>query len=294
MAGKSFAIGEAGIMVTNDRDLYERCIAYGHYERTGRPSMYNPTDKQITNEELSKYAGLPLGGYKHRMNQTCSAMGRVQLKYYDERCAEIQRAMNRFWDLLEGCPGLRAHRPTADSGSTMGGWYAAKGCYRAEELGGLTCTQFCEALKAEGVWCGPGGNYPLHLHPAYHTADIFNQGQPTVIAFGQRDVRQGPGTLPVSESMHDICLSIPWFKKDYPEIGYNVTKTREITTRVNVIEGIHPSVIALSYHCGHWAYGRVASGKAVFPEIKDDANLWWQDKSRANKSSFNKLQKSDI
>lgn len=64
--------------------------------------------------------------------------------------------------------------------------------------------------------------------------------------------------------------------KDYPEIGYAMPATREIISKAYVTEGVHPAVIAISYHCGHWAYGRVASGKAVFPEVKDDANLWWQ------------------
>jgi len=218
MSGKSFPTGEAGIMVTNDRALYERCIAYGHYERTGLPSNYNPADAQVTQADLREYAGVPLGGAKHRMNQTCSAMGRVQLKYYDERIAEIQKAMNYFWDRLEGVPGIKAHRPPADSGSTMGGWYNARGLYRAEELGGLPCAKFCEAVRAEGCECRPGAGNPLHLHPVFHKADIFNMGKPTMISFGQRDVRQGPGTLPVSESIYEIALGVPWFKKYRPEI----------------------------------------------------------------------------
>ena len=218
MAGKSFAIGEAGMMVTNDRALYERCIAYGHYERTGLPSNYNVADAQVTDADLRRYAGAPLGGYKHRMNQTCSAMGRVQLKYYDQRIAEIQSAMNRFWDLLEGVPGIRPHRPPRGSGSTMGGWYNARGLYRAEELGGLPCARFCEAVKAEGAPCSPGANRPLHLHPLFHDADIFNMGKPTMISFGQRDVRQGPGSLPVSERIGEIAFGVPWFKKDRPEV----------------------------------------------------------------------------
>jgi dTDP-4-amino-4,6-dideoxygalactose transaminase len=146
MAGKSFAIGEAGVMVTNDRMLYERCIAYGFYERTGVKSNYNDADAQITSDQLLEFAGAPIGGAKHRMNQTCAAMGRVQLKYYPERIVEIQKAMNRFWDLLEGVPGLRAHRPAKESGSTMGGWYNARGLYAAEELGGLPSAKFCEAV----------------------------------------------------------------------------------------------------------------------------------------------------
>ncbi len=215
MTGKSFAIGEAGMMVTNDRLLYERCIVYGHYARTGAPSNYNPVDKQVHDETLSRFAGVALGGAKHRMNQTCAAMGRVQLKYYPERIAEIQKAMSRFWNLLEDVPGIRPHRPPLDSGSTMGGGYFPRGLYCAEELGGLSCEKFCEAVRAEGVTaCNPGANAPLHLHPAFHEADLFNQGQPTVIAFGQRDVRQGPGSLPVTERINEIAFGVPWFKHD--------------------------------------------------------------------------------
>ena len=219
MAGKSFAVGEAGMMVTNDRLLYERCIAYGHYARTGVPSNYNPVDKQVHDELLSRFAGIAIGGAKHRMNQTCAAMGRVQLKYYPERIAEIQNALNRFWDLLAGVPGIKAHRPAVDSGSTMGGWYNARGHYNAEELGGLPCATFCEAVRAEGfAICLPGANNPLHLHPVFHEADLFNQGQPTMIAFGQRDVRQGPGSLPVTERVGETVFNVPWFKHDDPEI----------------------------------------------------------------------------
>ncbi|MHB9133341.1 MAG: DegT/DnrJ/EryC1/StrS family aminotransferase [Armatimonadota bacterium] len=219
MAGKSFAIGEAGMTVTNDRMLYERCISYGFYERTGVASRFNTADGQISDEGLLQYAGIPLGGAKHRMNQTCAAMGRVQLKYYPERMAEIQRGMNRFWDLLDGVPGIRPHRPAKNSGSTMGGWYSPRGLYHAEELGGLSCAAFCEAVRAEGFdQCWPGANGALHLHPAFHTADIFHMGQPTMISFGQRDVRQGPGTLPVSEQIGETAFGIPWFKHDCPEL----------------------------------------------------------------------------
>lgn len=219
MAGKSFAIGEGGMMVTNDRRLYERCISYGFYERTGVETRWNEADAQVTMAELKPYIGAPLGGYKHRMNQTVAAMGRVQLKHYPARIKEIQSAMNRFWDLLEGVPGIHAHRPPKGSGSTMGGWYAARGLYRAKELGGLSAEKYCEAVRAEGVsFCRTGANEPLHLHPVFHTADIFNMGKPTVLSFGQRDVRQGPGSLPVSESIKQIAVTIPWFKHDMPEI----------------------------------------------------------------------------
>jgi dTDP-4-amino-4,6-dideoxygalactose transaminase len=217
MGGKSFAIGEAGMLTTNDREIFERAIAYGHYERTGGPTRFAQSAGEV-HGALLRFKGVPIGGFKHRMNQTCSAMGRVQLKYYPQRIAEIQKALNRFWDLLEGVPGIRAHRPPKDSGSTMGGWYYPRGLYRAEELGGLSAARFCEAVRAEGVLaCQPGANFALHTHPVFHEADIFRQSRPTAIAFGQRDVRQGPGTLPVAESVGETVFGIPWFKHDRPD-----------------------------------------------------------------------------
>ena len=138
MTGKAFAIGEAGMLVTNDREIYEHAMALGMYERT---------DEEITCPDLKPYTGLPLCGYKFRMHQMSSAVGRVQLIYYDQRCEEIRRAMNRFWDLLEGVPGISPHRTDESEGTTMGGFYRPHGIYVPEELGGLSVTRFCGARR---------------------------------------------------------------------------------------------------------------------------------------------------
>lgn len=203
MSGKSLAIGEAGILTTDDREIYERALAFGHYERFG---------EDVETLDLRPFAHLPLGGYKHRMHQLSSAMGRVQLRHYDEQMAEIQEAMNYFWDLIEEVPGIRPHRPRKGSGSTMGGWYGAHGHYRPEELGGLSVTRFAEAVRAEGAPCRPGVNAPLHLHPLFNTADVYGHGRPTRLAHADRDVRQPQGSLPVTERAGALTYSVPWFK----------------------------------------------------------------------------------
>ncbi len=208
MSGKSFATGEAGILITDDRKIYERAVAFGHYERH---------DTELTLPELKSLAGLPLGGVKSRVNQTCSAMGRVQLKYYPRRIEQIQKAMNRFWDLLEGTPGIRPHRPEKDSVSTMGGWYNPVGHYVPEELGDLPISTFIEAVIAEGAPTGRGINFPLHLHPVFNEADVYNDGKPTRIAFADRDIRQPKGSLPNAERACDRTFGVPWFKHDQPD-----------------------------------------------------------------------------
>ena len=49
-------------------------------------------------------------------------------------------------------------------------------------------------------------------------ADIYGHGKPTRIANTDRDVRQGPGSLPVTESIPTTCYWMPWFKHYRPAI----------------------------------------------------------------------------
>ena len=211
MSGKSLACGEGGFLVTDDHDIFEAAAAFGHYERLGT----------LDNDDYNALKGMPIGGYKYRMHQLSSAVGRVQLKHYDARMHEIQKAMNYFWDGLEGVPGIRAHRPS-DEGSTMGGWYAAKGLYVADELGGLPVARYCDGVNAElagsGFQIRPGANVLMHLHPMLNEYDVFGDGKPTRIAFSDRDVRQPAGSLPVTETLPERCFSIPWFKHYRPEV----------------------------------------------------------------------------
>lgn len=210
MSGKSFAIGEGGMLTTDDTEIYERAIAFGHYERF---------NKEFTTEELKPYSGLPMGGCKCRMHQLSSAVGRVQLKYYDRQCEEIRKAMNYFWDLLEDVPGIRAHRTSKDGGSNMAGWYAAHGIYCTEELDGLSVTRFTEAVRAEGVdCCYPGCNSALHTHALFKSCDVYGHGNPTRIANADRDVRELDKDLLISEKVGARIYFIPWFKHYRPAV----------------------------------------------------------------------------
>jgi hypothetical protein len=132
--------------------------------------------------------------------------------------SEIDKAMNYFWDLVEGTPGIIAHRPPKDSGSTMGGWYCPHGIYRSEELNGLSVTRFIEGVRAEGYhsWTRLCIREPLHVHPLLNTADIYHQGKPTRIANAMRDVRQPKGSLPVTESMR--AFTVPPFRRFEPNV----------------------------------------------------------------------------
>jgi dTDP-4-amino-4,6-dideoxygalactose transaminase len=236
MSGKSLAIGEGGILFTDDRRVYERALLFGHYIR----------HDEITLDELKPFTGLPCGGFKHRMHQLSSAFGLVQLELYPQAMAEIDKAMNYFCDLLDDTPGIRPIRPRPSSlvsrastgdgrcrtdetrpseglvegRTTKGGWYLPLFKYVTEELEGLSLPRFSEAVRAEGSTCNPGCNKPLHLHPLFTTMDVYGHGRPTRIAHLDETVKieQYIETLPVAEGINRRVFEVPWFKHYRPEI----------------------------------------------------------------------------
>ena len=229
MACKAFAIGEAGMITTNDLDLYKRCIAYGHYERTFA-SKYSRNSVPMDLPELKPYVGIPIGGCKHRMNQMCSAMGRVQLRHYPERIQEIDRAMTYFSDRLDELPGLRVVRPPKGSGMTKGGWYLPICHYVSSRLGGLKVRKFTDALKAEGVQCNPGANPPIHGLAYFHDLDFSHLGKPAVEAFGQPRIDTNTDAdLPVTMAVAEKNFILPWFKHfDIPAIDCYINAFRKV------------------------------------------------------------------
>ena len=202
MSGKGFAIGEAGIFTTNDRKIYDRGLLFAHYGR----------HVEIEDEELRKLSGLPWGGYKYRMHQMSAVVGLEQLKKFPDEMVEIDKAMNYFWDLLNGLPGIDAHRPAKDSGTTKGAWYAPHGIYKPEELDGLSVKRFVDAVVAEGAIASVGCNKALHTHPIFSSIDVYGHGCPTQLAHMPEGLDALPEALPVTDGLQERTFGIPWFK----------------------------------------------------------------------------------
>lgn len=210
MTGKALAIGEGGILLTDDRRIYERALLFGHYIR----------HDEINLDELKPFVGLPCGGAKHRISQLSSAFGLVQLELYPKQMAEIDKAMNYFCDLLEDTAGIKPIRPAKGTNTTKGGWYYPHFLYNADELGSLSLSRFSRAVVAEGSICNPGCNKPLHLHPLFTTMDVYGHGRPTRIAFLDESalIEQYVEILPVSEGITRRVFEVPWFKHYEPNV----------------------------------------------------------------------------
>jgi len=57
-----------------------------------------------------------------------------------------------------------------------------------------------------------------------------------------------------------------------------ISKVGEIETHVQIVEGIHPQVLAIGDSCGHWEFGRIAQGKSFKSNDPNTQLLWWEEK----------------
>ena len=220
MSGKSFAIGEGGILLTNNDELYHRAIQWSSYARF---------KKQLPISMWKDTFNVPLGGIKNRLNQCTCAVGIEQLKKYDSECEEIHNAMMYYHDLLEqgGCKGgITRIYPSkyngdrhagVENGSTKAGWYASRSIYNPEFFKGISNRAFVEAVNAE--ICGEKGvrsgcNWPMHWSAAFMGFDIFGNGKPPMSRYLPEGVtpKSLTGKLPVADTINDQVLGDPWFK----------------------------------------------------------------------------------
>ena len=233
MSCKSFAIGEGGMLVTDDAEIFKRAVIFGHYDRIV---------DVCTDEEMEGPKNIPWGGLKNRMHQTSAAIGLEQLKKHDAEIAEIDRAMKYFWKGISDIPGISMVYPK-EKGSDKAGWYASRFLYDAAAFGGISNVTFCEALNAEA--CGGfsfGCNMPLHSSGVFFDRDIYGHGRPTASAFlpAGVDLRAETGALPNAERVNMRVLGEPWFKHDdHAKIDPYIEAVRKVAANVGELQPIN-------------------------------------------------------
>ena len=230
MSGKSFAIGEAGMIVTDSQDIYEKSIRWGMYIRI--PATFGM-------EGIRRTKDVPFGGIKNRLNQCTSAVGLEQLKKYDAERAEIEAAMLYYHKGIADIKGLKIIYPKWEK-SNKAGWYSSRCLYDPSAFGGVLNTVFSLALNAEtGGGFSAGCNFPLHWSSVYDDEDIFNDGKPPVRRGLPAGVtpKQLTGSLPVSDDINNRVIGDPWFKHfDKPVIDRYVEAVHKVAANVSQLK----------------------------------------------------------
>ena len=229
MTGKSFAIGEGGMLVTDDKELYRRVVRWGQYERISRT---------FSADEIARAKALPFGGAKNRLNQCSAAIGLEQLKKYDAEIAEIEKAMLYYHKGISDVKGIAMIYPKW-ANSNKAGWYYSRAIYSPEAFGGVKVETFVQALNKEtrvGKYSA-GCNFPLHTSSIFDDEDIFGNGKPTSRRnIGGISPKALTGSLPVAESVLPRVIGDPSFKHfDTAKIDRYIEAVHKVAANVDAL-----------------------------------------------------------
>jgi len=198
--GKPVTGGEGGILATNDRQLYERALAYCHLHRAGSvEELTDPVLKQLDRQLL---------GWKWRAHPLALAIARISLETLPSRLSKYAANRDELIERMGAIPGIEPAHNYAKSGASevYGG---LRFLYDSSVFGGLTVERFCEALQAECVPVSPGGfRSPEHLRVIYREElpGLWGKGHP-----GPANIqlpRYREGDYPVAEGLNERLLSL--------------------------------------------------------------------------------------
>lgn len=202
-ASKAVSGVEAGVLTTNDTELYEKMVVLGHYGRLER-LLETDTYRDLHNIGL---------GIKYRANPLALAVARVQL----QRLPEVNQGRTRtfeYWD--REFAKLPALHPVQTYPKAQRGGLLLYVLTYDDSVTGLPILELLQAVRAEGVSTTPRIT-PLdygrmHLEPLFNDFPFDSFGGPWGNSNGDsRTRRYEPGSLPVSERVAAQVIWLPPF-----------------------------------------------------------------------------------
>lgn len=192
-ASKNLTGGEGGILICDDRELYERAMSMGTHPQRLDAELELPEFR----EKIDSLA------FNYRMHSMSAAMANVQLKYLEGWTQARNRNARDLYERVRDLPYVEV--PAALPETDRHGYYNIPFVYRPGVLP-LSRTEFVEALKAEGVNAGVYVRVPLYLRPRFQDHDYFGRGYPWAIA--DEPVVYRKGDCPVAEEMARIEFQV--------------------------------------------------------------------------------------
>ena len=203
---KPVSAGEGGVVATNDTDAFERACLVGQVNRIAGIDLVGAKYEEHQ----------PLGlGMKFRAHPLGIGIAKVQLDKLPALNARRRAYVEEVEAGLASIPGLR---PVAVyEGAERGGYYGFPIRYNPEELHGLSCRTFCEALNERGLKVSIAPYPNLHTLPLFARGfDVFTRNRgPLCASEGYRGYQ--PGDFPNAEDAERNTLFLPQLGDPVPE-----------------------------------------------------------------------------
>jgi len=202
---KMLSAGEAGILITRERILYEKALVLCDFG--------SRLKNELTFEETKKYSDTGLG-LKYRANPLAAALANSRFKRLDTMIDERNRTLKYFEEGLADIPGIRP--PVTKDYATRRVYYSFKPFYVSDNLGGLKIDDYVKCLNGNGMDIRTLITPPLHQLPFFKNCNKRND-------------------FPVSNSYCDSILSLPNFSfdSDRPVIDEYIKTFKKIASIYN-------------------------------------------------------------
>lgn len=142
---KTMTTGEGGMLVTDRKDVYDRCLFLRDHGR-------RPGDTMFYNTEVA---------YKYKMSSMQAALGLAQLERIDDLIKKKRKIFSWYRRELAGTAGLMLNAEISGTKNTY--WMVT---VVLDAKLGITKEAFIRGMSARGVDCRPFF-YPLSSLPAY-------------------------------------------------------------------------------------------------------------------------------
>jgi hypothetical protein len=153
--------GEGGMLVTNDRSLWQRAWAYKDHGK----SWESVFERQHAPGFRWQHESF---GSNYRMTEMQAAIGRAQLGKLDQWVAARRRNAAALIAALQGVPAIRVPLPPAHSFHSYYKLYVQIDPARLRE--GWDALRVIEAINREGVPCLQGGCSEIYRERAFVNA----------------------------------------------------------------------------------------------------------------------------
>jgi dTDP-4-amino-4,6-dideoxygalactose transaminase len=190
-ASKNLTGGEGGILICDDRRMYERAMSLGTHPQ-----------RLVAELELPEFRSrIDSLAFNFRMHTASAAIANAQLPRLDAWTAERNRNARDLYARVSGLPFLRNPPLLDESEGTLHAFYHVPFTLRPGALP-IDRELFCRALRAEGVPAEPYVRVPLHLRPRIQHHDYLGRGFPWSLA--KEPPRYARGDCPVAEALCEV------------------------------------------------------------------------------------------
>jgi dTDP-4-amino-4,6-dideoxygalactose transaminase len=187
-ASKNLTGGEGGILICDDRRMYERAMSLGTHPQ-----------RLVAELELEEFRSkIDSLAFNFRMHTASAAIANLQIPHLDEWTQARSRNAHRLYERVADLPFLNVPQAADEAEGSRHAFYHIP--FTLQE-GALPIDRdlFCRALQAEGVPADPYVRIPLHLRRRMQEHDYLGRGFPWSLT--EDPPAYARGDCPVAEAL---------------------------------------------------------------------------------------------